>query len=80
MARAVVGGSGCGASFSFSSSWVNNLIKKKKKNSDTKRVRVCCVLSNALAVTADPYKTLRIQRGASESEVKKAFRQLALQV
>ncbi|KAJ6428257.1 hypothetical protein OIU84_023639 [Salix udensis] len=27
----------------------------------------------------DPYKTLRIQPGASESEVRKAFRQLALQ-
>ena len=27
----------------------------------------------------DPYKTLRIQPGSSESEVKKAFRQLALQ-
>ncbi|KAF5957213.1 hypothetical protein HYC85_004438 [Camellia sinensis] len=80
MARVVVGGGGCGASPSFSSSWVINLIKKKKKNSDTERVRVCCVLSNASAVTADPYKTLRIQRGASESEVKKAFRQLALQV
>ncbi|KAI8017564.1 hypothetical protein LOK49_LG04G02424 [Camellia lanceoleosa] len=79
MARVVVGGGDCGASSSFSSSWVNNLIKKKK-NSDTERVRVCYVLSNASAITADPYKTLRIQRGASESEVKKAFRQLALQV
>ncbi|KAK4566114.1 hypothetical protein RGQ29_002354 [Quercus rubra] len=27
----------------------------------------------------DPYKTLKIQPGASESDVKKAFRQLALQ-
>ena len=28
----------------------------------------------------DSYKTLRIQRGASESEVRKAFRQVFLQV
>ncbi|MGR2462715.1 J domain-containing protein, partial [Salmonella enterica] len=27
----------------------------------------------------DPYKTLKIQPGASETEVRKAFRQLALQ-
>jgi hypothetical protein len=28
----------------------------------------------------DPYKTLRVQPGASESDVRKAFRKLALQV
>ncbi|KAI3437182.1 J domain-containing protein [Psidium guajava] len=38
-------------------------------------VKVSCSYSSVL----DPYKTLRIQPGASESEVKKAFRRLALQ-
>ncbi|XWS11697.1 hypothetical protein CRYUN_Cryun37aG0021200 [Craigia yunnanensis] len=54
------------------SSWMQVKEKKKKTMS---RVRVCCSASSVL----DPYKTLRIQPGASESEVKKAFRQLALQ-
>ncbi|KAI4330025.1 hypothetical protein MLD38_028339 [Melastoma candidum] len=39
------------------------------------RVKVTC---SAASVT-DPYRTLRIDHGASESEVKKAFRRLALQ-
>ena len=55
-------------------SWMQVQEKRKKKTMN--RVRVCCSASSVL----DPYKTLRIQPGASESEVKKAFRQLALQV
>ncbi|XP_058728779.1 chaperone protein dnaJ 8, chloroplastic-like [Vicia villosa] len=46
--------------------------KEKKMN----RVRVFCSSSSSVM---DSYKTLRIQPDASESDVKKAFRQLALQ-
>ncbi|EOY26087.1 hypothetical protein QUC31_011930 [Theobroma cacao] len=56
-----------------SSSWMQ--VKGKGKKKTVNRVRVRCSASSVM----DPYKTLRIQRGASESEVKKAFRQLALQ-
>ncbi|XP_041020892.1 chaperone protein dnaJ 8, chloroplastic-like [Juglans microcarpa x Juglans regia] len=35
--------------------------------------------SSSSSSVMDPYKTLRIQPSASESEIKKAFRQLALQ-
>lgn len=67
-------GRGCG-----SSSWIQlKNSKKKKAMRKNDRVRVCIASYSASAVT-DPYKTLRIQPGASESEVKKAFRQLALQ-
>ncbi|KAF2321546.1 hypothetical protein GH714_000367 [Hevea brasiliensis] len=55
-------------------------IKKRRKNNNNMRgdrVRFLCVSSSSSVM--DPYKTLRIQPGASESEVKKAFRQLALQ-
>ncbi|OMO74033.1 hypothetical protein COLO4_26747 [Corchorus olitorius] len=56
-----------------SSSWFQ--VKEKGRNKKTvNRVRVSCSSS-----VMDPYKTLRIQPGASESEVKKAFRKLALQ-
>ncbi|KAA8542001.1 hypothetical protein F0562_023153 [Nyssa sinensis] len=65
------GGGGCGGS----SSWIR-LKDSKKKTMGNDRVRICCVSSSAVI---DPYKTLRIQPSASESEVKKAFRQLALQ-
>ncbi|PON77798.1 DnaJ domain containing protein [Parasponia andersonii] len=62
-----------------SSSWIQfkeNKSFKTKKN----RVRVCrAMYSSSSSSVMDPYKTLRIQPGASESEVKKAFRQLALQ-
>ncbi|KAK4350173.1 hypothetical protein RND71_029486 [Anisodus tanguticus] len=44
---------------------------KKKTKNNKNGFRVSCTV-------ADPYKTLRIQPGASESEVRKAFRQLAL--
>ncbi|XP_059642387.1 chaperone protein dnaJ 8, chloroplastic [Cornus florida] len=68
-----------------SSSWIHlkdSKKKKKKKNMmmrrshNNNRVKVSCVSSYAVT---DPYSTLRIQPGASESEIKKAFRQLALQ-
>ncbi|PIM98217.1 hypothetical protein CDL12_29305 [Handroanthus impetiginosus] len=63
-----------------SGSWVqlkDDLSRKNvgKNNNKKKGFRVSCVSSSAVS---DPYKTLRIKRGASESEVKKAFRQLAL--
>ncbi|XP_041000001.1 chaperone protein dnaJ 8, chloroplastic-like isoform X2 [Juglans microcarpa x Juglans regia] len=68
-ATGLIGGNG-----SSSSAWFqlrNGQRKKKMVN----RVTVCSASSSVM----DPYKTLRIQHGASESEVKKAFRQLALQ-
>ncbi|XVE91196.1 hypothetical protein DITRI_Ditri20bG0134900 [Diplodiscus trichospermus] len=58
-----------------SSPWMQVKEKGKKKTSTANRVRVCCSASSVM----DPYKTLRIQPGASESEVKRAFRRLALQ-
>ncbi|RDY11335.1 Chaperone protein dnaJ 8, chloroplastic, partial [Mucuna pruriens] len=65
----VVGGNGSSAS------WIQ-FRGKQKKQTKMNRSRICCSYSSSLM---DPYKTLRIQPGASESEVKKAFRQLALQ-
>ncbi|KZV44177.1 chaperone protein dnaJ 8, chloroplastic-like [Dorcoceras hygrometricum] len=47
------------------------------RNNNKKKFRVSCVSSSP--AVSDPYKTLRIDPGASESEVKKAFRRLALQ-
>lgn len=66
---------GCG---SASASWIRlkNCSKKKTKGENV-RFGVSCVYSPSVS---DPYKTLRINPGASESEVRKAFRQLALQV
>ncbi|CAI9113855.1 OLC1v1014543C1 [Oldenlandia corymbosa var. corymbosa] len=62
-----------------SSSWIQfkNSSKKKGKvdGKNSSKFRVSCVYSSV----RDPYRTLRIHRGASEAEVKKAFRQLALQ-
>ncbi|MCD7460690.1 hypothetical protein HAX54_044220 [Datura stramonium] len=65
---------GCG---SASASWfrLRNCSNKKKKGENI-RFGVSCVYSPSVS---DPYKTLRIQPDASESEVRKAFRQLALQ-
>ncbi|CAI0420429.1 unnamed protein product [Linum tenue] len=78
-AMGMIGGSGCGGS--SSTSWFrsrrrarNNTVTGRNQNSS----RMLCVASSSYSVM-DPYKTLRIQPGASESEVKKAFRQLALQ-
>lgn len=68
----VIGGNG--------SSWMQFGRKEKKQNKMNK-VRVCCSKSKSKSSSVmDPYKTLRIQPGASESDVRKAFRQLALQV
>lgn len=60
-----------------SSSWMKFRVKEKKQRR-VNRVQISCSYSSSSVM--DPYKTLRIQPGASESEVKKAFRQLALQV
>ncbi|PQQ00366.1 chaperone protein dnaJ 8 chloroplastic [Prunus yedoensis var. nudiflora] len=65
VAAGVIGGN--------ASSW--NLFKDKpRKKKTVNRVMVSCVYSSVM----DPYRTLKIQPGASESEVRKAFRQLAL--
>ncbi|KAL3528989.1 hypothetical protein ACH5RR_008311 [Cinchona calisaya] len=48
--------------------------KNHAKNCNINKFRIFCVVSGL----DDPYKTLRIQPGAAESEVKKAFRQLVL--
>lgn len=61
---------GCG------SNWLKEDSKIMRKRND--RFRVCS--SSSSSSYSDPYKTLRIHRGASETEVKKAFRKLALQV
>lgn len=75
MAAAAVG---CGSASGSWGQFRDNLSRKKLRNNNGKNgFKVCCVSS--AAVNGDPYKTLRIQHGASESEVKKAFRQLALQ-
>ncbi|XP_030551254.1 chaperone protein dnaJ 8, chloroplastic-like [Rhodamnia argentea] len=56
--------------------------KMKNRVARNGGVRVSCSYSyspSSSSSVLDPYKTLRIQPGASESEVKKAFRHLALQ-
>ncbi|XP_014515699.1 chaperone protein dnaJ 8, chloroplastic [Vigna radiata var. radiata] len=68
-AAGVVGGN------ASSASWMQ-FKGKERKHAKMNRSRVYCSYSSSVM---DPYKTLRIQRGASESEVRKAFRQLALQ-
>lgn len=67
---------GCGSA-SASSILLKNCSKKKTKRGENIRFKVTCVYSPSVS---DPYKTLRIQPDASESQVRKAFRQLALQV
>ncbi|KAK4771356.1 hypothetical protein SAY87_031888 [Trapa incisa] len=65
---------------SSSSSWAQVLRHRnmrKMKFGDRSRVKVSCSMFSSQVM--DPYKTLRIHPDASESEVKKAFRQLALQ-
>ncbi|XP_057458825.1 chaperone protein dnaJ 8, chloroplastic-like [Lotus japonicus] len=54
----------------YSLSWMQ--FKGRERNHN--RVMICC--SSSLM---DSYKTLRVQPGASQTEVKKAFRHLALQ-
>jgi hypothetical protein len=78
----MMGGNGGAVS---SSSWFQIKNRRKKNNKDNMgrdRVRIFCAssYSSSSSSVMDPYKTLKIQPGASESEVKKAFRQLALQV
>ncbi|KAJ1410021.1 DnaJ domain containing protein [Sesbania bispinosa] len=68
-AAGVVGGNGSSAS------WMQFKSRERKQNKVNK-ARICCSYSSSSVM--DPYKTLRIQPGASESEVRKAFRQLAL--
>ncbi|MED6174378.1 hypothetical protein PIB30_068533 [Stylosanthes scabra] len=65
----VVGGKGS----SSSSSWMKQFKGSKAKKMN--KFRISCSSSSSVV---DPYKTLRIQPDASESEVRKAFRQLAL--
>ncbi|PWA82461.1 dnaJ domain-containing protein [Artemisia annua] len=54
--------------------------RKLRSYSNKKKAvyRVSCSYTSHNNVGSDPYKILKIQRGASESEVKKAFRKLAL--
>lgn len=67
-------GIGAGSPPSSSVFMRRSLNKNQKRNCAT---RVSFVSASATAV-ADPYNILRIHRGASESEVKQAFRRLAL--
>ncbi|CAL0325906.1 unnamed protein product [Lupinus luteus] len=71
-ASGVVSGNGS----SSSSSWMK-LRGRREMGKKVNRVKICCTYSSSDVM--DPYKTLRLQSGASESEVRKAFRQLALQ-
>ncbi|GKA13930.1 chaperone protein DnaJ 8, chloroplastic-like protein [Tanacetum coccineum] len=76
MASAVGLINGCVSSSTSSSSSTFGKFKNKRNNrrrEGDSRFRINCV-----STTSDPYKTLSINPGASESEVKKAFRQLAL--
>ncbi|CAN0862172.1 Chaperone protein dnaJ 8, chloroplastic [Linum grandiflorum] len=65
-----------------SSSWLQTKNSRKNATNNVagrrKSSPIFCVASSSSSVM-DPYKTLRIQPGASESEVRKAFRKLALQ-
>jgi DnaJ-class molecular chaperone len=69
-AAGLIGGNG-----SSSSSWFK-LKDRQRKKKMVNRVMLCSASSSVM----DPYQTLRIQPNASESDVKKAFRKLALQV
>lgn len=63
---------GCG-----SASWIQ-FKDSSKKNMNKNGFRVSCIYSSS--AVSDPYKTLRIQHDAFESQVKKALRKLDLQV
>ncbi|XP_021854398.1 chaperone protein dnaJ 8, chloroplastic [Spinacia oleracea] len=65
---------GCSSSSISSSSFFKN-----KKKSENRVNRVAFVSASATTSFADPYQTLSVNRGASESEVRKAFRRLAKQ-
>ncbi|GKE26254.1 chaperone protein DnaJ 8, chloroplastic-like protein, partial [Tanacetum coccineum] len=59
----------------------SSLTTRKVTSYSTKKkvvYRVSCSYTSHNNVGSDPYKILKILRGASESEVKKAFRKLAL--
>ncbi|XP_060168249.1 chaperone protein dnaJ 8, chloroplastic-like isoform X2 [Lycium barbarum] len=71
MATAMGNVGGCG---SASASWIS--LTKKKMKGEKIRFNVSCIYSPS---ASNPYKTLRIQPDASETDVRKAFRQLALQ-
>ncbi|XP_042487361.1 chaperone protein dnaJ 8, chloroplastic-like [Macadamia integrifolia] len=71
MAMAVGLDSGVGVSL-----WA--LHRSFQKNRKAKKMNNVSCVASSVSLT-DQYKTLRIQPGASEGEVKKAFRQLALQ-
>ena len=58
----------------------SSLRKMKNHRTTIKKHRVSCSYTSHNNVGSDPYKILKIERGASESEVKKAFRKLALKV
>ncbi|KAF8393015.1 hypothetical protein HHK36_021256 [Tetracentron sinense] len=64
--------------------WIQSgFFNEKKKMMKKMKKRVCSYSSSSSSIEAsltDQYRTLKIQPGASESEVKKAFRQLALKV
>lgn len=60
----------------YGSSWIRS--KNKAVRGSDMVCRVSCVSSST--TTRDPYKTLMVKPGASKSEVKKAFRRLALRV
>ncbi|XP_068648971.1 chaperone protein dnaJ 8, chloroplastic-like [Aristolochia californica] len=58
-----------------SGSWMRTgFLKENKTGSRCRKTGIVCSSSSLM----DQYKTLRIQPGASEKEVKQAFRQLAL--
>ncbi|GAA0143038.1 hypothetical protein Leryth_015821 [Lithospermum erythrorhizon] len=61
----------------YSGTWMQFKNLSKRGNNDNKgNLRVSCVYTPSVT---DPYTTLRVQPGASQSDVKKAFRKLALQ-
>ncbi|KAF6172805.1 hypothetical protein GIB67_034657 [Kingdonia uniflora] len=61
-----------------SCSWMKGSRCLKKKNRNTTTTSgVCC--ASSFGGGDQYYRTLRVQPGASETEVRKAFRQLALQ-
>ncbi|XP_022949473.1 chaperone protein dnaJ 8, chloroplastic-like [Cucurbita moschata] len=62
-----------------SSSWIRQRNRANKLHRSSRNQVRASYSSYSSSSMADPYRTLRIQPGASESEVKKAFRQLALQ-
>lgn len=61
------------------SSWIGSRGRRvSNKKSGKRSSRTCLPVASATRTGTDPYQILRIGRGASESEVKKAFRSLAL--